>query len=42
MSCGLVADRAALGSTDRLHLAAGRDFRRRPVVGDDDVVFAVL
>src|SRR5262245_14161775 len=29
-------------SGDRLHLAADGDGRRRPVVGDDDIIFAVL
>ena len=40
--CGLVAARLALGLTDRLHLAAGRNVRRRPVVGNDDVVLVAV
>src|ERR1700694_2636204 len=36
------AARLALPLTDRLHLAAGRYVRRRPVVGDDDVVLVAV
>src|SRR6476660_8479124 len=32
----------ALPSTDRLHFAAGRNVRRCPVVGDDDLVFIAV
>src|ERR1700681_1218923 len=34
--------RLVLLSTDRLHLAAGRNVWRSPVVGDDDVVFIIV
>src|SRR6266481_6304665 len=34
--------RLALLSTDPLHFAAGRNVRRSPVVGDDDVVFIAV
>src|SRR6202047_178228 len=34
--------RLVLLSTDRLHLAAGRNVWRSPVVGDDDVVFITV
>src|ERR1700730_8622879 len=34
--------RLVLLSTDRLHLAAGRNVWRSPVVGDDDVVFIAV
>src|SRR6266852_4980654 len=34
--------RLALLSTDHLHLAAGRNVRRSPVVGDDDVVLIAV
>src|SRR6266404_2536673 len=34
--------RLALLSTDPLHFAAGRNVRRSPVVGDDDVVFIAI
>src|SRR5258708_40080127 len=39
---GTPAARLALPSTARLHFAAGRNVRRSPVVGDDDIVLVAV